>query len=100
MGGQTRGVQMRVRALLVACFVVASSLIATPALADDGDEPLGPFSPWSTPENLGPPVNSKYEESAPAQPDVNTIYFNHNFNNTKSQLPRQDRRGPLRHHVR
>jgi hypothetical protein len=54
---------MRIRAYLVACLVVAASILtATPALADDGDEDyiLGPFSPWSAPENLGPPVNTRY----------------------------------------
>jgi hypothetical protein len=71
---------MRIRALLVACLVVASSLIALPALAEGDAEPLGPFGPWSAPENLGPPVNTVYEESAPAQPDGHTIYFNRNFN--------------------
>jgi WD40-like Beta Propeller Repeat len=79
---------MQIRALLATCLVVASSLIATPALADDGDEePLSPFTPWSAPENLGPPVNTKYEESAPAQPDGHTIYFNRNFNNTNPDFP-------------
>ena len=54
---------MRIRAYLVACLVVAASILtATPALADDGDEDyiLGPFGPWSAPENLGPPVNTRY----------------------------------------
>jgi hypothetical protein len=68
--------------------VVASSLIATPALADEGDEkPIAPFGPWSSPENLGPPVNTQYEESAPTQPDGHTIYFNRNFNDTNPAFP-------------
>jgi hypothetical protein len=79
---------MRIRALLVACLVVASSQIATLAIADDGDEErFGPFGPWSAPENLGSPVNTQYEESAPAQPDGHTIYFNRNFNNTNPAFP-------------
>jgi hypothetical protein len=60
-----------------------------PAVADDGGEDhiLGPFSSWSAPRNLGAPVNTKYEESAPAQPDGHTIYFNRNFNNTNPDFP-------------
>ena len=59
------------------------------AFADDGtgDVTLGPFGPWSAPANLGAPVNTQYEESAPAQPDGATIYFNRNFNNTNPNYP-------------
>src|SRR5216117_1346885 len=36
------------------------------AFAHDDDEPLGPFGPWSEPVNLGPVVNSPYDDSHPA----------------------------------
>lgn len=59
-----------------------------PVAADgNGSFDFGPFSAWSSPENLGPPVNTVYEESAPAQPDGHTIYFNRNYNNANPQLP-------------
>ena len=48
---------------------------------------FGPFGPWSRPENLGSPVNTQYEESAPAQPDGHTIYFNRNFNAPNPAFP-------------
>ena len=60
-----------------------------PVMAEDGDRgfTFGPFGVWSAPENLGVPVNTGYEESAPAQPDGHTLYFNRNFNNTNPQEP-------------
>jgi len=36
------------------------------AEADDDDERLGPFGPWSRPVTLGPVVNSRFHEWHPA----------------------------------
>jgi len=36
------------------------------AFAHDDDEPLGPFGPWSEPVNLGPVVNSPFDDTHPA----------------------------------
>ena len=40
--------------------------IAVFAAPDDESEGLGPFGPWSTPVNLGPVVNSQFDDSHPA----------------------------------
>ena len=49
-------------------FGVAAILPPTAAFAerDDDDEPLGPFGPWSNPVNLGPVVNSRFDDRFPA----------------------------------
>lgn len=40
-----------------------------------------PFTAWSSPTNLGPSLNTQYEESAPAiSPDGRSLYFNRNTN--------------------
>ena len=36
------------------------------AESDDDDERLGPFGPWSTPVNLGPVVNTSFDDNHPA----------------------------------
>jgi hypothetical protein len=36
------------------------------AESGDGDERLGPFGPWSMPRNLGPAVNSPFDDNHPA----------------------------------
>jgi WD40 repeat protein len=36
------------------------------AFGHDDDEPLGPFGPWSEPVNLGPVVNSSFDDTHPA----------------------------------
>src|SRR5262252_5213122 len=33
---------------------------------DDDNERLGPFGPWSTPRNLGPVVNTRFDDNHPA----------------------------------
>src|ERR1700737_3557195 len=33
---------------------------------DDDNERLGPFGPWSTPVNLGPVVNTPFDDNHPA----------------------------------
>jgi hypothetical protein len=47
---------------------LAAILRPTGAFAepDDEDERLGPFGPWSSPVNLGPVVNSQYDDTHPA----------------------------------
>jgi hypothetical protein len=47
---------------------VAASLRPTAVFAegDDDEEQLGPFGPWSTPVNLGPVVNSRFDDFHPA----------------------------------
>jgi hypothetical protein len=47
---------------------VAAILRPTAAFAecDDDTEPLGPFEPWSNPINLGPVVNSPFDDRFPA----------------------------------
>jgi Tol biopolymer transport system component len=69
---------MRLRALLVTCVVAAASILtATPARAD----PFEGFSEWSPPVNLGAPLNTAAEESAPAlSDDGRSLYFNRNLN--------------------
>ena len=43
---------------------------------DDEDERLGPFGPWSTPVNLGPVVNSQFNDRFPAiSRDGLSLYF-------------------------
>ena len=78
------------RPLIRKGFMLALVLLAgssASALADDGDVTFGPFGPWSAPVNLGPPINTEYEESAPAQSDGGTIYFNRNFNGRNPTFP-------------
>jgi hypothetical protein len=69
---------MHIRALLVACLIAAASmLMATPAQA----APLGGFTEWSPPANLGPVLNTAAEESAPGvSDDGRSLYFNRNPN--------------------
>jgi len=47
---------------------LAATLRPTVVLAerDDDDERLGPFGPWSTAVNLGPVINTQYNETHPA----------------------------------
>jgi hypothetical protein len=63
-----------------AAFGVAASLRPTAVFAvssdDDEDERLGPFGRWSTPVNLGPVVNSQFNERFPAiSKDGLSLYF-------------------------
>lgn len=47
-----------------------------------------PFTAWSPPVNIGPPVNTVYEESAPAvSADGRSLYFNRNFNGLDPNQP-------------
>lgn len=46
------------------------------------------FSEWSSPVNVGAPVNTVYEESAPAvSADARSLYFNRNFNGLDPNQP-------------
>jgi hypothetical protein len=47
---------------------LAAALRPTAVFAewDDDNERLGPFGPWSTPVNLGPVINTQYNETHPA----------------------------------
>jgi hypothetical protein len=49
---------------------------------------FGVFTAWSTPGNLGEPVNTRYEESAPAlSTDGLSLYFNRNLNKLDPMQP-------------
>jgi hypothetical protein len=58
------------RRLLQGAGVVGLAAMLRPtavfAEADDDDERLGPFAPWSEPVNLGPVVNSSVDDYFPA----------------------------------
>jgi len=45
---------------------IAALLRPTVVFGHDDDEPLGPFGPWSEPVNLGPVVNSPFDDTHPA----------------------------------
>ena len=88
---------MRIRAILVACFVGAATILtATPAHA----EPIVGFTEWSPPANLGPGLNTAAEESAPALSDDGlSLYFNRNPNQLGDNdedlyVSTRSRRGP------
>jgi hypothetical protein len=58
---------------------LGTTLRSTVAFAerDDEDERLGPFGPWSTPVNLGPVVNTRYDDSyAAISKDGLSLYIN------------------------
>src|SRR6516162_4151626 len=50
-------------ALGLAAILRPTAVSADP---DDEDERLGPFGPWSTPVNLGPGVNTRFDDNHPA----------------------------------
>lgn len=58
------------RQILKAGAVVVAGLVLDPravfAQEREGHESMGPFSPWTKPENLGPVVNSSFNEYHPA----------------------------------
>jgi WD40-like Beta Propeller Repeat len=78
------------------CRSAASILTATPAQA----EPLEGFTEWLPPENLGTPLNTAAEESAPAlSDDGRSLYFNRNpnlpgDNDEDLYVSNRSRRGP------
>jgi len=54
------------RKFLYGAAVLSSAAILRPTAILDDDERLGPFGPWSTPVNLGPVVNSRFNDRFPA----------------------------------
>ena len=50
-------------ALGVAAILRPTAVFAEP---DDDNERLGPFGPWSSPVNLGPVVNTRFDDNHPA----------------------------------
>src|SRR5690349_3294342 len=53
----------------VGALGLAATLHPTAAFAepdDDDNERIGPFGPWSTPVNLGPVVNTPFDDNHPA----------------------------------
>src|SRR3989442_514022 len=56
------------RQLLQGAGAVVLAAVSRPAaaFAHDDDEPLGPFGPWAEPVNLGPVVNSPFDDNHPA----------------------------------
>jgi hypothetical protein len=61
-GVPRRGILQGVGALGLAGILRPTAVFAG---SDNDDERLGPFGPWSTPVNLGPVVNSQFDEFHP-----------------------------------
>src|SRR6516165_10818448 len=70
VNGMTRLGKMPRRQLLKRAGALSLAGILRPttlfAERDDNDERLGPFGPWSTPINLGPVVNTTFDDNHPA----------------------------------
>ena len=70
IGGTSAQAGVPRRRLLQGAGALGFAVILRPAAVfaepDDEDERLGPFGPWSTPVNLGPVVNSQYDDTHPA----------------------------------
>ena len=79
--------QRSTRAVLaVAVLGLAQFALAANARADKPR--FGEFSAWSAPVNIGPTINTPYEESAPAvSPDGRSLYFNRNTNGADPDQP-------------
>ena len=79
--------QRRTRAVLaVAVLGLAQFALSANARADKPR--FGEFSAWSAPVNIGPTINTPYEESAPAiSPDGRSLYFNRNTNGADPNQP-------------
>jgi WD40-like Beta Propeller Repeat len=68
------------RKILRLAFVIVIGAVCTQTTAAANGE-FGAFADWSAPVNLGPPLNSAAEESAPALSDDQlSLYFNRNPN--------------------
>jgi len=69
LGGTSTLVGVNRRRLLqgAGALGLAAALRPTAVFAewDDDNERLGPFGPWSTPVNLGPVINTQYNETHP-----------------------------------
>ena len=72
--------------LAVVVLGLAQFALAANARADKPR--FGEFSAWSAPVNIGPTINTPYEESAPAvSPDGRSLYFNRNTNGVDPLQP-------------
>src|SRR5688500_15835461 len=61
-------------------LLVVLGTFSTPLMAA-ANQDLGSFTPWSSPVNLGPPLSTSAEDSAPAISDDGLrLYFNRNPN--------------------
>lgn len=70
---------MQVKIFRLAFVVILAGLSAQTIAAANGD--FEAFSEWSSPVNVGPPLNTAAEESAPAlSDDGRSLYFNRNPN--------------------
>jgi WD40-like Beta Propeller Repeat len=62
-----------------AAATLAGALRPSAVFGQNGGEPLGPFSDWSEPVNLGPAVNSKFNDRHPAiSPNGLSLYITSN----------------------
>ena len=72
--------------LAVAVLGLAQFALAANARADNAR--FGEFTAWSAPVNIGPTINTPYEESAPAiSADGRSLYFNRNTNGADPSQP-------------
>src|SRR5207344_3364777 len=72
--------------LAVAVLGPAQFALSADARADKPR--FGEFSAWSAPVNIGPTINTAYEESAPAvSADGRSLYFNRNTNGADPSQP-------------
>jgi hypothetical protein len=89
---------MKIRILTL---LLLTGALSTPSIATASAD-FGAFTEWSAPVNLGPPLNTVFEESAPAvSDDGRSLYFNRNLTPLNpngedlyvSHRDRRDRRG-------
>ena len=70
IGGTSAQAGVPRRRLLQGAGALGLAVILRPAAVfaepDDEHERLGPFGPWSTPVNLGPVVNTRFDDNHPA----------------------------------
>ena len=65
--------------LLVACETTPDTGVTDPIVANTPSFTVSNFTPWSAPDDLGPPVNTSYNELQPAlSKDGLTLYFQSN----------------------
>ena len=87
---------MKILSLVLLVILVA---LSTPTIAV-ANQDLGGFTEWSSPVNLGPPLSTTAEDSAPAlSDDGRSLYFNRNpnlpgDNDEDLYVSRRSRRGP------
>jgi hypothetical protein len=87
---------MKILSLALLVILVA---LSTPTIAA-ANQDLGGFTEWSSPVNMGPPLSTTAEDSAPAlSDDGRSLYFNRNPNlpgdsDEDLYVSRRSRRGP------